>query len=424
MEIAITDITEVEKEISIQTTADELVPHLEEAYRRYLPKIEIKGFRKGKAPLEMVKKIHGEMIEYNSLDTIASEVYRRVISERNIHPIGDPVLTDMDYKRGEQLSFKIKYEIKPTVQLRQYKAIPVEKLVHRITDDDVEREILRIRQANSTMAEVQNATDQEHVVTADLQQLDDTGMPLIGKKSADMKIYLAGGTVYKEIKDALKNVSVDDTRRAKFEVEREGAKQMNHIELKVKKIEKVVLPDVTDEFVKTLTKEKVTTAADFRQDLRKDIENYVREEDERRFIDQLVAEIVKRHDVTVPESLVRGITDTIIDDMKNRHPDKKLPADFDEPAFREDNRPYALFQAKWFLIREQIIEAEKLTIEDHELEVIAEREAPKIGIEKERLLAFYRSSESLKDKLLGEKLMKFLKDHAFVSEKVAEPSIE
>src|SRR5258707_2456695 len=117
MDVSITDITDVEKEILINVSAEELGPHFEKAYREYLPKIEIKGFRKGKAPLDLVKQIHGEAIEYNALDSIASEVYRDVIKERDIHPIGDPVLTDMDYKLGEALTFKIKYQIKPSFQL-------------------------------------------------------------------------------------------------------------------------------------------------------------------------------------------------------------------------------------------------------------------------------------------------------------------
>jgi trigger factor len=274
MEVAITDITEVEKEISVSTTPQELAPHFEEAYRRQIPKLEIKGFRKGKAPLDMVKKPHGEAIEYGALDTIASEFYRQIITEREIHTIGEPVLTDIDYKRGSGLSFKIKYEIKPVVHLQQYKGVPVERTVHQVTDEDVEHEILHLQQSNSTLEEVRTATSVEHVVTADVQQLDELGTPLIGKKNADMKIYLAGGTVYKQIRDALVNGSTGESRRVKFESEREGAKVLNHVEVRLKKIERVVLPEVNEEFVKKLTKEKVTSVVDFRTGLRSDIEQY------------------------------------------------------------------------------------------------------------------------------------------------------
>ena len=107
MEVSITDITDVEKEISINVPAAELVPHFDKAYAEYIPKIEIKGFRKGKAPLDMIKKIHGEAIEYDSLSTVASNIYREVVEQRNIKPIGEPALVDMNYKRGETFVFKV-----------------------------------------------------------------------------------------------------------------------------------------------------------------------------------------------------------------------------------------------------------------------------------------------------------------------------
>jgi FKBP-type peptidyl-prolyl cis-trans isomerase (trigger factor) len=110
----------------------------------------------------------------------------------------------------------------------------------------------------------------------------------------------------------------------------------------------------------------------------------------------------------------------MIEDMKNRYPNNQLPPDFNESTFRESNRAYAYAQAKWYLIREQIIEAEGLAVEDAELDEIAEREAPKIGIEKDRLLSFYKSSDSVKEKMLTDKLLKFLREHASVTERIAE----
>jgi trigger factor len=420
MDVSITDITEVEKEISIHASAGELVPHFEKAYQRYLPTIEIKGFRKGKAPIDLVKKIHGESIEYNALDTIASEVYRSVVQERNIHPIGDPVLTDIDYKRGEALTFKIKYEVKPNFKLADYKGVAVEKLIHPVTDKEIEDELLRLRKANSTSTEAASAADDEHVVIADIQQLDESGTPLIGKKNADTRLYLAGGTMYQEIKDALRNAAPGETKRVKFETEHEGKKQINHLELAVKKVEKVNIPELDNELVKKVTKDKMSTVDEFLSHLREDLGNYWKDQSERTLIDALIGEIVRRHDFVVPETLVRGITDSLIEDLQNRYPNKKLPSDFDEGQFREQNRGYAVFQAKWYLIRERLIEAEQLTVSDADIEQHAAIEATKIGIEQERLVSFYKSSDAAKDKILSDKLLRFLKDQAIITEKIVE----
>ncbi|HTK81204.1 MAG TPA: trigger factor [Bacteroidota bacterium] len=420
MDISITDITDVEKEISIHASASELEPHLEKAYKRYAPTIEIKGFRKGKAPIDLVKKIHGESIEYNALDTIASEIYRNVVQERDIHPIGDPVLTDIDYKRGEALSFKIKYELKPNFQLGDYKNISLEKPIHPVTDAEMDDEILRLRKSNSTTSEAASAADDEHVVIADIQQLDEAGTPLIGKKNADTRLYLAGGTMYQEIKDVLRNAAPGETKRAKFEAEREGKKQTNHLELTIKKVEKINIPELDEALVKKVTNDKVSTVDEFRKQLREELEKYWEEQSERKLIDSLVGEIVRRHDFVVPESLIKGVTDSLMEDFKNRYPNKKLPADFNEQEFREQNRGYAVFQAKWYLIRERLLEAEHLEVSDEDIERYAAAEASKIGIEKERLVAFYKTSGAAQDKILSDKLLDLLKKHAIITEKIVE----
>jgi trigger factor len=408
MEVSITDINDVEKEIAINVSAEELGPHFEQAYKEYLPKIEIKGFRKGKAPLDLVKKIHGESIEYNSLDTVASNVYRRVIEERKIHPIGEPVLTDIHYQRGTNLSFKIKYEIKPSFELKEYKGISIEKIIHTVTEQEIEDEILRLRRANSTTTEVETAADDEHVITADAQELDESGSPLIGKKNANMKMYLADETLSPQIKEALKGVSAGGKRRAKVETNHEDHQHQHHFEFSVTKIEKVQLPEFSDDLVKKTTKEKVASVTDFRKQLRDDLEAYWKERSDRKLTDELIREIVNRHQITVPESLVKGVLDSLVEDIRNRYPNKKLPADFNEQSFREQNKGYASFQAKWYLIRERIIETEGFSVEDADIERLADTDASRMGIDKTRLVAFYKNSDAVKDRIVSEKMIQFL----------------
>jgi FKBP-type peptidyl-prolyl cis-trans isomerase (trigger factor) len=102
------------------------------------------------------------------------------------------------------------------------------------------------------------------------------------------------------------------------------------------------------------------------------------------------------------------VLNSLLEEIKNQSPKKQLPDDFDTEKFFEENRAYAIFQAKWALLREEIIKAENLTVDDHALEALAEREAPKIGIDKERLITYYKSSEQVRDRLLSDKLMDLL----------------
>jgi trigger factor len=284
----------------------------------------------------------------------------------------------------------------------------------------VDDEILRIRRANATMMEVQTPDDDEHIITADVQELDDTGIPMIGKRSTNQRFYLADETLIEEVKSSLRTASVGSTVRIKYETKHESHTHKAHIELSVKKIEKIQLPVLDDAFVAKITKDKVKTVAEFKEQLRRDIEAYWKERSERRVEDMLVAEIVRRHDFPVPETLVNGIIDRQMEDLKSRLSTKQFPENFDETKYRKEIRPSAIFQAKWYLIRERIIDNEGLRIDDADLERLAEERSRQTGIAIEKLREFFKSSEETQRQMLSEKLMTFLKSKAKITETVTE----
>jgi trigger factor len=330
----------------------------------------------------------------------------------------------MNYKRGELFSFKIKYEVAPQFELKEYKNIPVEKIVHPVTDKELDEEILRLRKLNATFSEVQTVTGEGDVVTVDVQELDDTGTPLIGKKTSGRRVSLDDETIVPEVKAALKHASVGEKRRVKFALTHHDHQHTNHLELTVTKIEKMNLPEFNDEFVKNITKENVTTTTDFRTKLRQDLEAYWNDIGERRLMDSLINEIIRRHDISVPESVIKTLTDAHIEELKNQYPNKKLPDNVNESEYRTQYRPNAILQAKWYFIRDKIVEKENISVEEKELEERAEKDARAMDIEKERLLQFYKNSESLHNRIITEKLMKLLRDHAIVTERVTDETEE
>jgi len=408
VDVSITELTEVSREVEIQATPGDLQPHFEKAYREYRPKAEIKGFRKGRAPVELIKKLYGEAIEYESLETIAAELYRQVVKEKELKPIGDPSLVDIDYKRGEHLRFKIQYDVRPTIQLKKYKGLSVDTVVHKVTDDELEGELLRLQKINSSTQEVQQVTDEEHIVSAELQEFDEGGLPIIGKRSDNVRFYLADPHLEQPFKAALGATQKGNEHSITFEHQHDNQSHKVNLKAKVTKVERVIIPELTDEFVKKVTKEKITSVEAFRKSVREDLESYWKEKNRRSLINAIVGEIIRLHEFQVPESLIRGVLNGLLEEIKNQSPKKQLPDDFDTEKFFQENRAYAIFQAKWALLREEIIKAENLTVDDHALEALAEREASKIGIDKERLITYYKSSEQVKDRLVGDKLMDLL----------------
>ena len=418
MEITVNKINDSEQELEISVSANELLPHFEKAYEKARSSIEVKGFRKGKAPISMVKKLYGESIEQDSLDEVTNDLYRKAIDEKNLEPVGQPVLLDVNYRKGEGLRFRVKYDVKPSFQLQSYTGFEVEKPIHPVTDEEVESEIDRLQRINHTTKEVEEVTGEEHIVTADLQELSEAGLPVIGKKTENARLYLADSQLYPQIKDALKQASRGGEYRVRVESSHGDHTHKAFLSVKVNKIEKVELPLFNDDFVKKITKGKIETVDQFRRSLREDIEKFWEEKGERQVFDAIVAEIIKRHDISSPESMVKAILESLLEDIKNQQPNKKLPRDFDVEKFRAENRAYGIWQAKWYLIRERIIEAEGISASDADIEALADREAKTIGIDKDRLVKYYKTSRAGDDKILSEKVLRFLKENVRIKEVV------
>jgi trigger factor len=418
VQVTITSQSDVQQEVEIQLSNEELQPSFDKAYTKYRGKAEIKGFRKGKAPMELIRKLYGEAIEHESLDDIANDAYHKAMEERNIHPIGTPSMTDMDFKRGQLFRFKIKFEVKPTVALKTYKGIAVTRLVHPVADAEVHDEIEQLRKVHSTTVPADVAADDEHIVTADVQELDDTGSPLVGKKSAGVRFYLADGSLAPEIKGALRHIKLDEEVKAKYATHHDDHEHNVHISLTAKKIEKVELPPYDETLVKKVTHDRVTSPEEFRASIRADLERYWNERAEAKVADDIASEIVRQHEFNVPESLVESILDSYVEEMRGRTRDKQLPAGFDQKKFREERRVYAVWQAKWMLLKDQIAETEKIQVTDEDLEKIAEEEAARSGLAKEKLLPHVKSSEAIRDRVLTGKIAAFLKEHAQITDKV------
>lgn len=422
MDVQITTITEVLQEAEIHVGNEELQKHFERAYEEYRPKAEVKGFRKGRVPLSMVKRLYGESIEYKAIDDIANDCYRQAMAEREIRPIGRPTMTDMDFKRGERLRFKVQYEVRPPITLRRYKGLKVERPIHSVTDAEVEAELTRLRRANSTYTEVPAVTGPDHVVTGDVQELDGTGSPLIGKKSANVRFLLSDETLAPEIREALQAARTGDVYRVTLEPRQADREQPLKLSIAVSRIESAELPALDDGFVTKITRGKVTSPDEFKAKLRRDIEQYWTEQAERSVNDTIISDLVREHTFTVPDVLITNILDTLVDDIRGRSRDRQLPKDFDEQKFRDENRAYATFQGKWMLLKERIAEAENITVTDEEIERLAGTDAAQTGIAKEQLLQYYRNSSSVADRLLAGKVLSFLRSNAVITDKpVREP---
>lgn len=401
------------RELEASISYEELTPHFEKAIADYRKKANIPGFRKGKAPLNMIKKLYGEGIEYNAIDDIVLDVFRDFIKDNNLDIIGKGEIKDLDFKPKENLKFKVEFEVMPEVKLEQYKGIELKKTKYVLDDSLVDDEINYHRFRNASFEIDAAASDDNYIVTVDLQNLDEAGNVLIGQSQKDLRIYLGNKSIFPEFKEGLKGIKEEEVRVINSSNSEGGPKK---VQITCKKVEKIMLPEMNEEFFKKVTgREDIHTEEEFRAAIKEELQKIYNRISDTKLHNETISELVKLNQFNVPDRYVDVILDGIVEDYKKEN-SKRLPASFDEKDFRKERRVDAIFSAKWFLIREKLIEAENLKVDSGDFTKFAEENSNRYNIPVDILKNAYEENEEVESKLLTNKVLEFVISNAKIEE--------
>lgn len=415
MEFKVNKIDAVKQEVEFELSYADLAPHFEKAFQKYQKKAEIPGFRKGKAPVSMIKRMYGDMIEQASLEDVANDVYKNYLDENKVQPLGEAQMVDMDYEAKQIFKFKIKYEVKPDFELADYKGVEVNRTVHNIDEKMIDDEVKYLQSKHVTYEEAPKADSDEFTITMDVQKLDDAGIEIIGQGDKDVRFYLNDPQINKEFKEQLEEVAVGEERILNLPAQEEG--KTEKYKVLCKKVEKVVFPELNEDFFKNIYKdEEIKTVDEFRVKVKKDLEGIYKNIADQEIRNNIVNELIKLNDITVPDALVENILNSYVEDVKNQNPKRQLPREFDEEEFRKQKRVDAILQVKWYLIRDKIIEAEKMEVTDKDIEPVIEADAKKYNLPVEKIKSVYESNPDVKYRVLDDKLMNFLIENAKIKD--------
>jgi trigger factor len=409
-------IDKCKQEVEFDIPYVELIPHFEKAYQKYKNKVNIPGFRKGKAPTSLIKKMYGEMIEQASLEDISNDVFKDYLKTNDIHNLGEGLLTDLDYNPGQAFKFKVKYEVKPEIESLSYKDMEITKPVYKIDEKMIEGEIDYLRSKHATYENSEKATDDDYVVTLDVQKLDDNGFSIIGESEKNVKFYLNDTHLNYELKSQLLNIASGEEKI--LTVRTEGKEKPEKYKAKTTKIEKIILPELNPEFFEKVYKHKIEDETHFREHINSDLENMYKNISEQELKNNIINELIKLNDVPVPDALVENVLNSYVDDIRNQNPKRELPANFNEEEFRKTRRVDAIVQVKWFLIRDKIIELEKIEVTDADITPLVEADASRYNLPVEKIKKLYDNNPDVKFKILDKKVIDYLITNSKIKEVV------
>lgn len=440
MQTTINEISPVEYELKIEASAEDLQVDLDRALRDQRARTTMKGFRPGKVPLSLVKRMYGRAMGFQVAEQHVQQTYENEVLEADAYDVlGQPKLVELDYELDGPMRAVIRFGVRPEIELKELGNERVDALTHEVTEQDVEEEIERLRQQVAELVPHEGAAEDTDFVAVDMQEVDAaSGTPVIGQKEEDVTFFLDDDRLKEPLKRALLGKTAGDTFRVELphdedheeeapslivrpgEAERRGG-HAHVYQVTVKEVKRRELPDLDEEFIQEVTNGEVETAEALRRDIREELERTWKRR-AREFLEgNIIERMLALHPVPVPPSVVDLYLDTFVEEVKQRA-QGELPESFDEEAFRASMREEAEKQGRWMLLRDAVIDRERLEATDDDLKQFFEEEAAQSPqLTAEQLQQFYASvpqlAEQLRQRLLSQKVFDVLAGQFSLREK-------
>jgi trigger factor len=406
------EISNCKKEISITIPSETVDSIREKEIAKFQKSAQLPGFRKGKVPKSMLMKTYAGTIEQNTIDEAINLKFREGAMEKELNPIDSPVLKDMKFDDDKNLTVVLEVEVFPEIELKKYKDLKLNKTVYEISDKDVEMVIDNIRHEKATISPVEDGAKDGNILTVEMQELDEQGVPIIGKKYENFKIGIGSGQFDADMEKQLIGVKRDEERQisktySKKDKDEKLAGKTEKFLVTVKTVEEEFLPEVDDEFVKQLGIDEENVNG-MRDKIKHNLEHSYSDQAEQQFYNQLAHELLKENEFDVPNKMVEEYLDRIVEDIKNK--DKKV----DEAAVRKNYLNDATFNMKWFYLKDKISQVEKLEVKDEDINKYLE------NIEDEKMKEQFSSNPEWRRRISGDLAEKKILDFLIENQKIKE----
>ena len=412
MKTTIKKVNVYTREISIVIPWEDLEAAFEIHIRRFIQKIKLPGFRKGKVPRKILIQKFGPEMEAEFAQNSIEIHYAEALQEHKIIPVNRATIKDLNFSEGSSLSFIATFEIEPEVKLPKYKRkMKVKKNNYVPDDNDIDSYIEEFRRQFSELKTIETESKENHILLVDMQEIDNSGIPIIGKKIEDRYLKIGDGVFGGGNLKNLTGLKIQDT--AIIEIQGNKDKNLTRYQLKVKNIQEEILPELNDEFIKKLDS-GANDLISFRKNISKLIQERLDRESDGQLNEEIVEYFVQSTKLEPPPSMVDNMIDNAIEQAKSNNGET-----FDEENYLLKSRPSVLRSVKWYIIRKELIKEEGLTVSEEKIDEQIEKILASSKDEKGQIRRFYKKSENrerLREDLLDDILYKRLKEHAKLTE--------
>ena len=397
---------------------------VEKVYRKEVKKINIPGFRKGKAPRSIIEKMYGKGVFYeDAVNEIIPEAYEAAIKEAGLDVVSRPEF-DIVSIDDNGVVLKAKFFVKPEVTLKSYVALKARKEVKEATEEDVNNEIEAVRARNGRMVEVTDrAVENGDLVVIDYEGFCD-GVAFDGGKAEKYSLAIGSGSFIPGFEDQIigHNVGESFDITVKFPEEYHSADLAGKdaiFKIVLHEIKKNELPELDDEFAKDVS--EFDTFAEYKADVKAKLQEKNEKDAENSVEEQIINGLVDNLEAEIPEVMFQNEAENFVRDYDSRLRMQGLDLNTyckytgqTLESLREQFMPMAQRQVKTRLALEKIVELESITATDEEADAEYENLAKAYNMPVEEVKKFV-DVDAIKADLCVKKAVDFVKANAKVT---------
>ncbi len=364
---------------------------------KILSEAKSKGARKGKLvgiQRDLFIKNNKDYINSSFVDNGLNMYYRQALGEKKLIPINQGKVSKLEFDgENTDFSFTIEFEVRPDIEKKipnYEKKVALKTNRYIAIDKDVDRAIEDIRTKHATMKSLDEGSKLKsgHFIHADFTKLDDKGNPVEGGVLPNHHIKIGEGLFMGDLEKPFLNKKVGDT--VNITVKQESLDV--DYSVKINKIEEQILPEVDDAFVKTVDKD-IKTVKELRKKFKENIQLNLDNEHKKEFHNKIVEYFIEKTKFDPPQSMVDNYRSYLVEDYKSKNPDS-----FDEEKMSKDLDDVSNKNIKWLLIREFLVEKEKISLAPDEVENKIKEMIKQSPDHKKEIVKFY-NDENNKNKL-------------------------
>jgi trigger factor len=427
MKVVITELEPCKRGLEVEIPPDRVAREMDRAFDDYSRHARIPGFRKGHIPLEVVRRRFGKEVRDEVVGSMVREEATRILAEKKLDPVEPPILEEVKYEDGQPLSFRATFEILPEIAVGEYRKMAVSVPRHEVTDELLESSLRGMAERAAKLEELPGRPVQkgDYIVGT----LSCRFLRGRGKNLKDEKLFLEAGSEenHPDFNAAILGMEPGESRT--FEVEYPD--DYNAVSLRgcaleyqvaLKEIKKKVVPPLDDELAREFG--NFASLAELRSKVREELERRAAEAERSEARHRILADLVGRHPVEVPASLVESQIDLRLEgmarDMISRGVDP-TKADVNWPEERERARPAATDAVRATLILDVIAAREGIVASEDDVNAWLREEARR----RKSSVADVKGNPAEKARLAGirrqivrEKSLDFLLDDATITREV------